>query len=92
MQEELYAKLCKICQQFKNIKTISGNLSPKIIAELKPWDLVHVDMIGPYSKSILQHQPDGAIVMINVSLTCMTMIDPAMGWFKIFEIPTYQLD
>ena len=29
-------------------------MPPKNIAELKPWDLVHVDLIGPYSKSIIQ--------------------------------------
>ena len=41
---------------------------------------------------MIQHQPSGSIVKINFSLTCMTMIDPAMGWFKIVEIPTFDLD
>ena len=26
------------------------------------------------------------------SLTCMTMIDPATGWFDIVKIPTFDLD
>ena len=26
------------------------------------------------------------------SLTCMTMIDPATGWFDIVQIPTFNLD
>ena len=27
----------------------------------------------------------------NISLTCMRIIDPAPGWFKIVEIPTFNL-
>ena len=67
-------------------------MSPKHIAELKPWDLVHVDLIGTYSKSIQQNHPSGTIIKNNFSLTCTTMIDPATGWFKIFEIPMYGPD
>ena len=67
-------------------------MPPKNIAELKPWDLVHVDLIGPYSKSIIQQQSGRSIIKTNVSLTCMTMIDPATGWLKIVKIPTYNLD
>ena len=84
--------MCKTCQQFKKRKTIYGHLPPKNIAELKPWDLVHVDLIGPYSKSIIQQQPGYATIWKNVSMTCMTMIDPATDWFKIVEIPTFNLD
>ena len=54
---------------FKNRKTLHGHLPPKIIAELRPWDLVHVDLIGPYSKSIIQHHTGGAMIKNHVSLT-----------------------
>ena len=84
--------MCKISQQFKKIKTIYGHLPPKNIAELKLWDLVHVDMIGPYIKSIRQQQPGGSIICKNTSLNCMTMIDPATGWFEIVEILTFDLN
>ena len=66
-------------------------MPPKNIAELKPWYLVHVDLIGPYSKSIRQHHPGSAIIRKNVSLTCMRMINPATASFKIVEIPTFDL-
>ena len=49
-QEELFAKMFKTCQQFKKIKTLYEHLPPENIAELKPWDTVNVDQIGPYSK------------------------------------------
>ena len=51
-----------------------------------------MDLIGPYSKSIRQQQTVRAIIKNNFSLTCMTMIDPAMGWFEIVKVPTYDLD
>ena len=72
--------------------TIYGNLLLKNISKLKPWDFVHVYLIGPYSKSIRQYHSGGAIVCKNSSLTCMTMIDPATGWFEIFKILTFDLN
>ena len=88
-QEKLYARLCKVCKLFKNRKTFYLYLSPKIIAELKPLNSVHVYMIGTYSMFISQHQPGGAIIKDNVIITCMTMIDPYAIWFEIVEVPTY---
>ena len=90
-QAELLAKMCKTCQQFKNRKTLYGHLSPKNIAELKPWDTVHVDLIGKYIKSIRQHQPGGTVIQNNDCLMCMTMIGPAKGWFEIVKIPMFDL-
>ena len=51
-----------------------------------------MDLVGLYSKSIRQQQPGSAIIRNKDSLTCMTIIDPATGWFKIVEIPTFDLD
>ena len=82
-QAELYDNPCKICQYLKKIKTLYGSLLPKNISELRLWDMVNVDLIGPYIKYIIQQQPGSAIINDNASLTCMTMIDPAMGWFEI---------
>ena len=73
------------------IKTTYGHLSPKNIAGLKTWDMVHVDLIGPYIKSIRQQQPGGTVIRNNASLTCMTMIDQAIGWFEIVKVPTFDL-
>ena len=68
MKAEIFTKTCKIHQQLKNRKTIYGHLPPKNIAELKPWDLVHVDLIGTYSKSIRQNQIGINIIQKNTSL------------------------
>ena len=83
---------CKIYQQLKNRKTVYVHLPHKNIVELKPWDTVHVDMIGPYSKYIKQQQPCGAIIKNDVSLTCMKMIDLDTYWFEIVKVPTYDID
>ena len=39
---DLFSKMCKTCQQFKKRETLYGHLPPKNIAELKPWDSLHV--------------------------------------------------
>ena len=92
IQSELFAKTCNTCQQLKNRKTIYGHLPPTNIAELKLWDLVHVYLIGTYFKPRRQHQPGGAIISNNYSLTCMSMIDPATYWFGILKIQMFDLD
>ena len=53
---------------------------------------MHVNLIGPYSNSIIHQQPGGAIIKNGVSLNCITYIDHATVWFKKFKIPTYDLD
>ena len=91
MKAELFAKTCKIFQQFKKRETICGNLPPNNIAELKQWYTVHVDLIGTYSKSIIQQKPGLTVIRNNASITCMTMIDPSTGWFKISKITMFDL-
>ena len=92
IQANLYVNPCKICQQFKKRNNTNGCLPPNNTTELKPWNAVHVDLIGPYRKSTIQQNPVGTFIKNNYSLTCMTIIDPAMGWFEIFEVPTFELD
>ena len=53
---------------------------------------MHVDLIGPNSKSIIKHQQGGSIIKNNCSLACMKMIDRATSWFEIIKVPTYDLD
>ena len=92
MQAEPYDKSCKISQQFKKRKTVYVHLPPKNIVKKNSWDLVHVELMGPYSKSIIQHNPSGSIIINNVSITCMTIFYPGTGWFQIFKIPTCHHD
>ena len=52
---------------------------PARIAETVPWRTVCTDLIGPYT---IQAK-DGTIL----DFMCLTMIDPATGWFEIVELP-----
>ena len=51
-----------------------------------------MDLVGQYSKSILQQHTGGSIIKNHISLICMTIIGSVNGWFEISEFPSYELD
>ena len=53
---------------------------------------MHTDLIGPYSITAKQTQPGGKVKEVELQLTAMTMVDPAMGWFEIIEVPYYNIE
>ena len=53
-----------------------GILPPKE-AEALIWDKMYIDLIGPY-KIRRKGEPD-------LVCKCVTMIDPASGWFEILQ-------
>ena len=46
-------------------------------ADYDPWEVLQVDLVGPY------HIKKGRK---KLTLWCITMIDPATGWFEVKEI------
>ena len=73
-----HVKTCERCQKGKKRKRQYGKLPAKT-AVVTPWQSVCVDLIGPYTlkgkdKTVLDFM-------------CLTMIDPATGWFEIIELP-----
>ena len=79
MQEHItaYCNRCPICQKTKKGKKKYGHLPPKE-AEADPWEKLCVDLIGPYTIKRDNKSP--------LRLWCVTMIDPATGWFEMKEI------
>ena len=80
-----HVKSCDICQKYKRQKKKYGHLPPKK-AEAEPWEILCVDLIGPYKI----HQGPNRIVngkrvykLPPLELKAVTMIDPATGWFEI---------
>ena len=69
-------KECPTCQRCKRTNKKYGKLPPKV-AETKPWEHLCVDLIGPYTVQREGKKP--------LKLQCLTMIDPATGWFEIIE-------
>ena len=77
-----FTKHCKRCQLGKKRKRKFGKLPPKL-ADVTPWQVVQVDLIGPYT---IKGQDDTCL-----DFMCMTMIDPATGWFEVEELPTVEV-
>ena len=75
-------KACTTCKEAKHGAKKYGIVPPKK-ADVLPWHTVCIDLIGPYKIGKKDKQ---------VSLHCMTMIDPATGWFEIAEVPSRQAD
>ena len=48
-----------------------------------PWHTLCIDLIGPY---------EFGKGKTAVKLHCMTMIDPATGWFEMVDIPNKRAD
>ena len=71
-----YVVTCPSCQQNKKRHKKYGSL-PEKTAEAEPWDKLCVDLIGPY---IINRKGTNPLVC-----KCVTMIDPATGWFEIHQ-------
>ena len=71
-----YVTSCPTCQRNKRKNKKYGHLPPKV-AESKPWDVLCVDLIGPYT---IRRKGEELI-----QFKCVTMIDPATGWFEIHQ-------
>ena len=69
-----YVQACPSCQKNKWKQKKYGHLSPKV-AEVHIWDKMQVDLIGPYKIKRKGKPP--------LICKCITMIDPASGWFEI---------
>src|SRR5687767_14921654 len=76
MREQItkYVQSCLSCQRNKRKQKKYGHLPPKE-AEALIWDKMCIDLIGPYKIS-RKGKP-------NLICKCVTMIDPASGWFEI---------
>jgi Integrase zinc binding domain len=78
---------CGSCQLHKAKKQHFGHLPPKK-AEEGPWETLCIDLIGPYLiRGLNQQQRDP-----DLTLHCLTMIDPVTGWFEIAKIPAKRAD
>jgi transposase InsO family protein len=71
-----YVKICPLCQRNKRRQKKYGLLPPKL-AEATPWDKLCIDLIGPYKIRRTGQK--------FLTCRCVTMIDPATGWFEIHQ-------
>ena len=71
-----YVQACPTCQRNKRKVKKYGHLPPKE-AEATPWDKMCIDLIGPYT---IRRKGNNDLIC-----KCVTMIDPATGWFEIHQ-------
>ena len=81
-QVKRVCKACNVCKERKKRDSKLGKLPAKT-AEAIPWHTLCIDLIGPYTIGKKDKE---------CHLHCLTMIDPATGWFEIVEIPNKQAD
>ena len=79
-----HTRTCTRCQIAKKAKLKYGHVPPKL-AEITPWEVLCVDLVGPYTVTLSKGKTKKDDV--TRSLLAMTFIDPATGWFEIQEIP-----
>ena len=71
-----HVQSCPTCQRNKRKVKKYGWLPPKE-AEAIPWDRMCIDLIGPYK---IKRKGRKQLIC-----KCVTMIDPATGWFEIHQ-------
>ena len=74
---------CNSCQVNKQQSIKYGKLPVKYEIYI-PWEVLCVDLIGPYTIKQPNKEP--------IQLWAITMIDPATGWYEIKEIHTKSAD
>ena len=72
-----HVSCCGTCQKNKRTHHKKFGLLPPKEAEAIPWDRMCVDLIGPYTIRRKGKEP--------LICQCVTMIDPATGWFEIHQ-------
>ena len=74
---------CKTCQLTKKIIKKYGDVPPKT-ADARPWHTLCIDLIGPYTLKTVEDKNKKTTA--KTVLHCLTMIDPATGWFEIAPV------
>jgi hypothetical protein len=97
---------CATCLYNKPKNLKYGKIPAKMAPEHIPWHTLCIDLIGPYKvgkpkvvKNKITKIRRGKKVVEEEEATkppftlwCLTMIDPATGWFEIAEIPSKRAD
>ena len=84
---EKVCKTCAVCRTHKKRSKKHGKLPPKPNPEIIPWHALCIDLIGPHPFG-----KDTRTKKDQIELWCLTMIDPATGWFEIAAIETKRAD
>ena len=86
-------RACSICQLTKT-KQAKYGLLPQKDPDVIPWHTCQIDLIGCYyfGPATIKRGKKRIPNPNRAQLHCITMIDPATGWFEIAEIENKQAD
>ena len=81
---------CELCKVAKKRGKKYGKLPPKPTPEIIPWHTLCIDLVGPYSfgDKEVNKKPNPHYC----TLRCLTMIDPATGYFEVVEVDEKKAD
>jgi len=83
-------KTCPNCELCKKNSKKHGLLPPKPTPEIIPWHTLCIDLIGPYDFRVKNKKEPEKDTFVQ--LHCLTMIDPATGFFECCKIMRKQAD
>jgi len=75
---------CPNCELCKKSSKKYGLLPPKPTPEIIPWHTLCIDLIGPYDFGVKNKKEPEKDTFVQPH--CLTMIDPATGFFECCEI------
>ena len=75
---------CELCKVAKKRGKKYGKFPPKPTPEIIPWHTLCIDLVGPY-KFGAPYIKD-KLNPNYCTLLCLTMLDPATGFFEVVEI------
>ena len=81
---------CDTCLLTKRNNKRNYGLLPEKKAESEPWEILCVDLIGPYPIPTVGRRKKNEPAPLQ--LWAVTMIDPATGWLEIKDIKTKRAD
>ena len=91
-QANRFCQKCKECQIYIPCKRKYGQLPPKNVGKLTPLSTVHIDLIRPYTIITRQNQLKCETKEVELHLACITMLDPATGWFENVEVHNFIIE
>ena len=81
---ERFVKSCETCQKNKSTNTgRAGKIPLKDPPEYEPWDMLTVDLCGPW-KTIIEDESSKK--KSKMQIWALTMVDEATGWIEIIPI------
>jgi len=83
-------KACPNCELHKKNSKKHGLLPPKPTPEIIPWHTLCADLIGPCDFGVKNEKEPGKDTFVQ--LHCLTMTDPATGFFECCEIMCKRID